>query len=239
MPYVVEPRAPQGATLAAAAALGVLLLPCLAQGRLQKMVSRLRVFNQASLEKPSKALSALILFAFSASLLPKLFAAAVFSPTVFISLLCLFAVVLARGFQKTVKQQRAEKKLLADNPWAQVERWEAQLITFGLLPMLAARAIGLCGVLLDVPPGDLASRLPYFITCLAFLAMLRPDKRLFLGHCKRCRLSVPIVFVDLGSCLRCDQKLLQSYVQAMNPHLEIERLGEPPQGEEKNTTATR
>lgn len=234
IPYVVESRAPEGATLAAAAALGVLLLPCLAQARFHKMVSRLRVFNQASIEKPSKALSAMILFALSAGLLPKLVAAAVVSPVVFVSALLLFGVLLAKGFRKAVKQQRSAKSLLADNPWVQVERWEVQLITFSLLPMIAARAIGFCGVLLDAAPDDLVARLPYFITCVLFLAMLRPDKRLFLGHCKRCRMSVPIVFVDIGSCLRCDQKLFHSYLRATNPGL-FPPLETPPEPEKPTT----
>lgn len=219
LPYIVESRAPEGATLAAAAALCVLLLPCLAQARFHKIVSRLRVFNQTSIEKPSKALSAMILVALSAGLLPKLVAAAVVSPVVFVAALLLFAAFVARGFRKAVKLQQNEKSMLADNPWVQVERWEAQLITFSLLPMIAARAIGLCGVLLDAPPDDSVIRLPYFITCVLFLAMFRPDKRLFLGHCKRCRLSVPIVFVDIGSCLRCDQKLFHSYLRATKPGL--------------------
>ena len=219
LPYVVTPRVPPEVALAVAAALGLTLLPCLAQGRIQKTISRLRLFNQESLKSPSKAAYALILFAVSAGLLPKIFVAASLNLFVFLAVLIVLGAVLAKNFRKAVSEQRLESSLMQENPWIQIERWETQLVTLNVIPLAAARAIGFCGVLLAADPGDFLPRLPYFVTCLAFLAMLRPDKRLFLGHCKRCRLSVPIVLVDYGSCLRCDKGLFYSYLRAMNPGL--------------------
>jgi hypothetical protein len=219
LPYVITPRVPPGVALAVAAALGLFLLPCLAQARMQKTISRLRLFNQESLKNPSKAAYALILFAVSAGLLPKIFVAASLNLFVFLAVLLMLGAVLAKNFRKAVSDQRLESSLMQENPWIQIERWEMQLVTLNVIPLAAARAIGLCGVLLAADPGDLLPRLPYFVTCIAFLAMLRPDKRLFLGHCKRCRLSVPIVLVDHGSCLRCDKGLFHSYVRTMNPGL--------------------
>lgn len=216
LPYFITPRAPPDVALAVAVALGVFLLPCLAQARLQRTVSRLRLFNQEALKKPSKATYGLIILALSVGVLPKIFAAASLNLFLFLALLLVLAAVLAKSFRKAISEQRREITLLNENPWLQIQRWETQLVTLNLIPLAAARAIGLCGVLLVADPGDLLARLPFFITCIAFLAMLRPDKRLFLGHCKRCCLSVPIVLRDYGSCLRCNQDLLISYARAID-----------------------
>lgn len=203
--------------LTVACCLALLLLPCLAQDRFQKMVSRLRTFNRKSSEQPSRLQSFMVLAAIVLTMLPKVVGVANISGIFLGAALVIVALAITVSFRKSIKQQAQERDLIADKPWLQIERWEAQLTILLLLPMLAARAISLCGAFVAGPPDAAIARLPFFLVGAAFLAMLKPDKRLFLGHCRRCKLTVPIVLVDFGSCVRCDQRLLASYVEALYP----------------------
>ena len=158
----------------------------------------------------------LILLALILGASPKLFALAGLS-YLFLIIAGVVVVAIAASFRTALKQQRIERDLMAEKPWLQIERWEMQLVTLVLIPLVAARAISLCGVFIAAPADDVVTRLPFLIVSALFLGMLKPDKRLFLGHCKRCKLSVPIVLVDYGSCIRCDQRLLVSYIENLDP----------------------
>jgi len=195
-------------------ALSVALLPCVNQARAQRVFSRLRSFGQRSMEQPSRVASMLLLAAVAAGLLPKLIIAAGFSSSVFLGALGIFVVAVAASFRKAVRERQRERIIISGTPWVQVEQWESQLVALNLAPILLARAISLCGALVLVPPGGELLRLPFLAASAAFLGILRPDKRLFVGHCRRCKRAVPIVLVSFGSCLRCDERLLASFIEA-------------------------
>lgn len=147
-----------------------------------------------------------------------------------VALLILALVVLwgSRKYLSQVQTQTAhDKELFALNPWAQVERWEHQVLVFAVLPLLLARAIGVCGDLADISPDAGATRLIFIAVSALFLAMLRPDRTLFVGLCKSCKRPVPVVFQDIGSCLSCDERLRIAY-HAWANRIPIEQLLRPP-----------
>lgn len=217
LPFVIHPQVPNEVALAVACGLAILLLPCLAQDRIQKMVSRLRTFSRKGAEQPSRAQSFMVLAAIVLTILPKVVGVAGISVIFLGAVIVIVALVVTVAFRRSIKQRAKDRDLLAEKPWLQIESWEAQLVLLLLIPMLAARGISLCGALVAGPPDAILARLPFFLVGAAFLAMLKPDKRLFLGHCKRCKLTVPIVLADFGSCVRCDQRLLASYVESLYP----------------------
>jgi len=218
---MLEPRIPYPIAVSVATFLSLILLPCLAQGSLQHFISRLRVFNLRATEGGGRARSALVLLALILGASPKLFALAGLNYLFFLILGIPLVIGIAVAFRTTIKREKGERDLVADKPWLQIEQWEMQLVTLLLVPLAAARAISLCGVFIAVPADDVLTRLPFLLVSALYLGMLKPDKRLFVGHCKRCKLSVPIVLVDYGSCIRCDERLLVSYIESLDaPRLE-------------------
>ncbi len=227
VPLIASPRIPLdlATTIATWCALGI--LPFLAQERLHRILSKLRLLHSKQVAVGSQTIP--ISLAVSAGLVI-LFKIFMFAQLPAVALL-IFALVVLWGSRKYLYQVRTQtardKELFAINPWAKVERWEHQVLVFAVLPLLLARAIGVCGDLADIPSDTGATRSLFIAVSALFLAMLRPDRSLFIGLCKSCKRPVPVVFQDIGSCLSCDERLRIAY-HAWANRIPIEQLLRPP-----------
>jgi hypothetical protein len=118
---------------------------------------------------------------------------------------------LALGAIKSAKQaidkEKASREMFKDSPWSHISQWEAQLVTILGIPIMLARAVSICATLGVTADSSGLVPLVGFVASALLLGMLKPEKRFFLGFCERCKHPVPIVFVDYGSCPRCDKRL--------------------------------
>ena len=221
IPLITTPQIPLELATAVAALCALMSIPFIAQTSLHSLLSRLRHMHAESL-KGSRGLAygltgAAIIFLFGKGLM------ATKVPTIFgIAFILIFASGLRSYATKFLKQAAEDKKLFESNPWAQVQRWEQQLIVFVSLPLILARGIGLCGAFADIPPEDASLRFVFLGISALFLGMLQPHRPFFIGYCGRCKHPTPIVFQDMGRCLNCDVGLRMAY------HAWINRLPLPP-----------
>lgn len=196
-------------TLATWCAIGA--LPFLAQERVHKILSKLRLLHTKSLDVGSKTVPLSLGLGAALVVLFKILMFANLPPAILAPL----ALVVIWASRKYVTQASAQtdqdKALFESNPWAKVERWEHQVIVFAMLPLLLARAIAICGDLAAVSADEESIRLLYIGISALFLGMLRPDRSFFVGLCRTCKRPVPIVFKDIGSCLSCDVRLRIAY----------------------------
>lgn len=237
VPLVTSFRLPVdlASTVATWCAIGT--LPFLAQERVHRVLSKLRLLHTKRLDVGSKTIPLSLGLSAGVVILFKIFMFAALPPT----LLVLLALVVLWASRKYLTQASTQtdrdRALFASNPWAKVERWEEQVIVFAILPMLFARSIALCGDLADLSDGDAHIRMLFIGISALFLGMLRPDRSLFVGLCRSCKHPVPIVFQDIGSCLSCDVRLRMAY-HAWVHRLPIEQvMGQSQQTEEANTAS--
>lgn len=227
VPLIASSRIPLdlATTIATWCAIGI--LPFLAQERLHRTLSKLRLLHSKRLAVGSQTIPISLGVSAGLVILFKIF---MFAQLPAVALL-IFALVVLWGSRKYLSQVRTQtahdKELFALNPWAQVERWEHQVLVFTILPLILARAIGVCGDLADISPDAGATRSLFIAVSALFLAMLRPDRSLFVGLCKSCKRPVPVVFQDIGSCLSCDERLRIAY-HAWANRIPIEQLLRPP-----------
>jgi hypothetical protein len=227
IPLVTTLRVPLdlASTVAMWCAIGT--LPFLAQERVHRTLSKLRLLHTKRLDVGSTAVPLSLGLGAGVVILFKIFMFANLPPALLgtIALVILWAsrsIITQVGTQS--KQDRA---LFASNPWAKVERWEYQVIVFAILPLIFARAIACCGDVANVSADDEHIRLLFIGISALFLGMLRPDRSFFIGLCRSCKRPVPIVFQDIGSCLSCDVRLRVAY-HAWVHRLPIEHVMDPP-----------
>ena len=186
-------------------------LPFLAQERVHRLLSKLRLLHRKSLDAGSKAIPSALSIGAAVVILFKISMFANLPPGLFAPLI-LIVIWASRKFLSQVTTQTAhDKALFSSNPWAKVERWEHQVIVFAILPLILARAIALCGDLADLDADHEHTRLIFLGISAIFLGMLRPERSFFVGLCRSCKHPVPIVFQDIGSCLSCDMRLRLAY----------------------------
>jgi len=196
-------------TIATGCAVGT--LPFLAQERVHRLLSKLRLLHRKSLDAGSKAIPSALSIGAAVVILFKISMFANLPPGLFAPLI-LVVIWASRKFLSQVTTQTAhDKALFSSNPWAKVERWEHQVIVFAILPLILARAIALCGDLADLDADHEHARLIFLGISAIFLGMLRPERSFFVGLCRSCKHPVPIVFQDIGSCLSCDMRLRLAY----------------------------
>jgi hypothetical protein len=223
IPLIATTRIPLdlATTIATWCAIGS--LPFLAQERLHRTLSKLRLLHSQRIAVGSQAIPISLAVSAGIVILFKIFMFAQL-PAVVLLILALVVLWGSRKYISQVRTQTAQdKELFALNPWAQVERWEHQMLVFAVLPLLLARTIGVCGDLADISPDAGATRFLFIAVSALFLAMLRPDRSLFIGLCKSCKRPVPVVFQDIGSCLSCDERLRIAYHAWVN-RIPIEQL---------------
>lgn len=187
-----------------------LLFPLLSKERFHRYLHLLRASQYKSVEKDQKIFVVLaLLIAFLATgakiglavQLPLI-------PALVVAFMIAFAAL--RGGKKVVQDMRKERERFKAQPFAQVERWEEQVIVLSITPMLLARVISALGVIqTTTPESSLALLLPFSLVSITFLAMLKPSPQSFRGFCPRCRQPVPLVVVTLGSCSKCDPSFLK------------------------------
>lgn len=227
IPLVASTRIPLDLATIIATWCAIGLLPFLAQERLHRTLSNLRLLHSQRVAVGSQTVPISLAVSAGVVILLKIF---MFAQLPAVALVILALVVLwgSRKYLSQVRTQTAQdKELFALNPWAQVERWEHQVLVFAVLPLLLARAIGVCGDLADISPDAGGTRFLFIAISALFLVMLRPDRSLFVGMCKSCKRPVPVVFQDIGSCLSCDERLRMAY-HAWANRIPIEQLMRPP-----------
>jgi uncharacterized BrkB/YihY/UPF0761 family membrane protein len=127
---------------------------------------------------------------------------------VFIMLLALQAIM------QTVRKTWKHTQNLQRDGWNRLELWEQQLVLLALTPQILARGISLSAALSQQAQDQWLNFLLHFTVSALFLGMLRPHRRFFVGFCRTCKQPVPIVFVNVGGCLRCDENLRNLYEQS-------------------------
>lgn len=112
-----------------------------------------------------------------------------------------------KSAKHAIDKEKASRELFKDSPWSHISQWEAQLVTILGIPMLLARAVSIFTTVSATADAAHTSTLVGFFVSAILLAMLKPERRFFVGFCGRCKHPVPIVFVDYGSCPLCDERL--------------------------------
>lgn len=217
-------------TIATWCAIGT--VPFLAQERVHRVLSKLRLLHTKSLNVGSKTVPLSLGLGAAVVILIKILMFAHLPPAL-LAPLALIVIWASRKYVTQATTQTAhDQALFASNPWAKVERWEHQVLIFALLPLFLARAIALCGDLANLNTDEDYIRLVCIALSALFLGMLRPDRSFFIGLCKTCKHPVPIVFQDIGSCLACDARLRVAY-HAWTHRIPIEQLLAPPPPEDE------
>lgn len=207
LPAIIPPKVPLTVATHMATLMALAILPFLAQGFVHDTLSKLRHLHTKSIEGTPRTLPLLLVIGVCGIFLMKILTVTLL-PGAAAALLTFIILVNAIKYLITLsKETKADRKLMEENPWARVQRWEHQLIIFATLPLLLARLIGICGAIADLPADSTAVRLAFTAVSALFLAMLRPDRSLFMGLCKSCKQPVPIAFRDLGCCLNCSLPL--------------------------------
>jgi hypothetical protein len=212
IPYVAAPRMPLSIGFDLASLCALMTLPFIDQQRAHSTLSRLRVAHKKGLSASSKTtpvvIGAVALLVIVAKSITLAGGAGIIPALVIIVMLGATAKHLRAAYREGIRDQES----LRSNAWANVRRWEHQVVIVSLVPMLTARAIGLCGALSMFPSEDPVLRAVFSGTSLVLLLILKPYKPFFLGSCARCKQPVPIVISDLGSCLGCDEDLREKFL---------------------------
>jgi hypothetical protein len=200
-----HPNLPQAIAERAALLCSILTLPFLNQASVCNRVGALRRANKAAVDGKSKRFRGIfVALLILAILLKPLLVGRVdnMAAVVLVAFLIFGAIKSARY---AIEKEKSSRELFKDSPWSHISQWEAQLVTIVGIPIALARVVSLCSTL-SVAATPL-SNLAAFLVSGILLAMLRPEKRFYLGFCEQCKHPVPIVFVDYGSCPLCDKRL--------------------------------
>lgn len=185
----------------------LLTLPFLNQPAIRRLITKLRNLHRVATTKPSRMVGALIIASIILPLAAKLLLIPRANTLVTPLVLALVAYGVIATIRSTVRQNRDERKRLEESPASYVTQWESQVIAVSLLPMLAARAISLCGVFSEASTESPLIALGYTATSALLLLIMKPRREFFIGTCKRCKRPVPAAFEDYGSCPLCDETL--------------------------------
>jgi len=200
---VVEPGfAERGALLCA-----VLTIPFLKQAWVCSRIAALRKGNREAVHGKTKRARGLFLTALLAVLILKPLLVGRVDNVVALILLLFVVFGAIKSVKSALEREKATRELFKDSPLYHISQWQAQLVTIVGIPLMLARAVSLFTTWSSPPvEPSLAAIVGFMVSC-ALLAMLKPERRLFIGSCSRCRHPVPIVFVDYGSCPLCDERL--------------------------------
>lgn len=204
-PLLNQTIAERGALLCA-----LFTIPFLNQAWVCSRVAALRKGNREVVDGSTKRSRTLFVAVLTAGLLLKPILVGR-SDNVLALVLMIFLVLGAlKSIKHALEKEKATRELFKDSPTTHIAQWQAQLVTIVGLPFMFARGVSF----LTTWGCESASSAPLafvgFLSSCALLAMLRPDRRFFIGFCVRCKHPVPIVFVDYGSCPLCDDRLSQS-----------------------------
>lgn len=198
---------------------GLLTLPFLKPELVHRYISALRGAHKSESSGSFKIGKTLLLLGLITPALSKL----LLVPRLDNLLALLFVWILAFGaftsIRKALKDREKQKKLLEDSPTIRVQNWETHIVLVTTISFVAARAISLCGVLGESSKDIPLRALGYTATSALLLLMLKPNKKFFIGGCKRCKRPVPTAFVDYGSCPFCDETLLEHAPNATSPKI--------------------
>jgi succinate dehydrogenase/fumarate reductase cytochrome b subunit len=204
-----SPQIPKEEALRMAILCAVATIPFLKQDAVCRVVAKLRTHNKKLLESPSTWTTGMIvggialMASVKALLIPRLD-----NVIAIIFLLCVIFGVL-KALRQAVKETKAVRDTHRDNPKMQIDQWQMQLVVIFLLPIIAARAISILLSAASTAPDALRWCGAGLLTSGVLLLMLKPKISCFIGVCRTCKHPVPIVFVEFGSCPRCDETLLE------------------------------
>jgi len=201
-PVIESSLAERGALLCA-----LVTIPFLNQAGVCSRIASLRKGNKAAVHGKTKRARGLFLTALVAVLLLKpLLVGRVDNVVALIFLLfILFGAI--KSVKAALEKEKATRELFKDSPLYHISQWQAQLVTVVGIPFMLARAVSLFTTWGSPPYESYSAAIVGFVVSCALLAMLKPERRLFIGSCSRCRHPAPIVFVDYGSCPLCDERL--------------------------------
>jgi hypothetical protein len=188
-----------------AVALSATVAPFLTQRRAHETLAGLRGVNQRSLTKgASKAglgVAGIATFLVGSKLLFTANLQGVF----FIGVLAAAGYLVYHTLITVSRQVQLDREQLLANPALQIKRWEQQLLILLILPIAAARAISMLGVLTE--HATLMDRGIFTVTSFVLLLLLKPERELFNTLCAKCKQPVPVVLASMGGCWRCDATL--------------------------------
>ena len=201
-PTIPEAFAQRGALLCA-----LLTLPFLNQASMCNRVSALRRGNKAAVEGKTKRFRGLFLAMLVTAVGLKPLLVGRVDNAVALVLVAFLVLGAIKSAKHAIEKEKASRELFKDSPWSHISQWQAQLVTILGVPIMFARAVSIFTAVSVTADTAHTSALVGFVVSAILLAMLKPEKRFFLGFCGRCKHPVPIVFVDYGSCPLCDERL--------------------------------
>jgi hypothetical protein len=190
-----------------------MLLPFIAQESLYRGIAKLRNMNARQLETNQLLLPVVAGLLLAIIICIKVLQLGHLSGVWGLTFSLLILLFTLRAVVQSIRNTWNHTQHLKRDGWTRLELWEQQLVVLSLAPQALARSISLCGALSYGAEKQWATFLAYFTVSTLFLGMLRPARRFFVGFCRKCKQPVPIVFVDIGGCLRCDEDLRRAYEQ--------------------------
>jgi hypothetical protein len=185
---------------------GLITLPFVNQAAMCNRVSVLRKGNKAAVDGKGKRLRGLFVILLLLGVLAKPLMVGRIDNIVALTLVLFLVFGAITSAKHALEKEKAARELFKESPWSHISQWEAQLITILGIPIMLARAVS-SFVTLAAGPETPLSAFVAFLVSATLLAMLRPERRFFVGFCQQCKHPVPIVFVDYGSCPLCDERL--------------------------------
>jgi hypothetical protein len=202
-----SPQIPKDGALRVAIGCALLTLPFLKQDRVCQLVAKLRTHNKKLLESRSMLMSGVILAGITIMAAVKVLMLPRLDNLVAMAFLLCVIVGALKTFRQALRDTKALGEILSENPRKQIDQWQRQLVVIFLLPMLAARAISLTLSAASTAPDQAVWCGAGLLMSGLLLSMMKPARSCFIGVCRTCKHPVPIVFVEFGSCPRCDEKL--------------------------------
>ena len=189
-------------------------IPFLDRRRAPALISRLRRINKNESERKSRIVS----FILVTSVLFTLVVKVLLLPHIDNLMALVFVGCIVFGSIKHIRHTLAHRNTISDTlktePAQYIKQWESQLVTLSVIPIVLARSISALATISNTSSDDLFFRIAAVLTSFVFLLILRPTSEVFTGFCAKCRNPTPIVYVEYGSCPRCDESLKKEPRQA-------------------------
>lgn len=116
-------------------------------------------------------------------------------------------VVAIRAIRKTLAEHRRAREQLSENRSLWVEKTNYSIFIFNIVPLLAARAVSLCGGgLLLSGAISTVSFLMFILGSEVLLIYFEPDRSHFQTCCKRCAQRTSLALLGDGLCPLCAQR---------------------------------
>jgi len=201
------PSAPSGTYGSGALVMALVTLPFLDRRRVARIISRVRRLNKKESERTSLVVSfvlggcVILTLLFKVLLLPRV--------DNILALIFVGGLILgaAKHIQHTVASRSKYRDTFKTSPTRYIQNWESQLVTLFAMPIVMARSISAIATIASAAPENHFFRLAGLVTSCVFLFILKPTRDVFHGFCVRCRHPTPIVYVEYGSCPKCDDNL--------------------------------